>query len=191
MNARTFFALFQNELLQDEYRNACMQNYQDSKAFTEAISLLIEKVLSYEGDSTFGHSREYLRIDVTSWRGRSAEIADKAPKGFHPYFWDLEVSVEHENYAYHWMDEVIKLAHIDCPLRVVIGYVPFGTPHNEYIEYVSLALRKLRCKQKRENEFLLLIGNPKTTDSAKYFHYRPYLFDGNVFEPQPDWIQEY
>ncbi|MEG0017017.1 MAG: hypothetical protein RR747_10655, partial [Gordonibacter sp.] len=128
MDAKVFFEAFLQEL--DKQKDACIRDYNDGRAFTKAIILLVKDVLKPKGSEGIGLSCEYYRIDVTSWKDRAAEIRHDAPKNFTPYFWDLEVAVEHENYDRHWMDEVIKLAHINCPLRVVIGYLPVGTNHS-------------------------------------------------------------
>ena len=186
MNAREFFKAFLETL--EARRDDCVRDYRNSVAFTKTISSVIEDSLKTEDVKSAGVSREYYRIDVTSWKGRSGELKEMAPHGFRPYLWDLEVAVEHENSDEHWMDEVVKLAHVNCPLRVVIGYVPAGKEHGEYTDYASLALRVLRCEQKPDNEYLLILGNSKPATEEDYFHYQPYLFDGNTFKLQADWL---
>ncbi len=186
MNAQEFFKSFLEAL--EARRDECVRDYRNSEAFTKTISSVIEDSLKAREAEEIGISREYYRIDVVSWRGRSEEIKEKAPYGFRPYLWDLEAAVEHENHDEHWMDEVVKLAHINCPLRVVIGYVPAGKEHGEYTDFASLALRMLRCEQRPDSEYLLILGNSKPATEEDYFHYQPYLFDGNAFELQADWL---
>lgn len=185
MDAKTFYDRFIHFLKDSPYKEKCEEEYQNNKGFTEAILLLLEEVLRVDAD--VGISREYLRIDITSWRNRVHEIVDDAPKGFHPRLWDLEVAVEHENYDGYWMEEVIKLAHINCPLRVVVTYLPIGVDRTEYTDCASAGIRKLSCKQAPENEFLLIIGNSATKNAEDYFHYEPFLFDGTAFRLKAGW----
>lgn len=183
MDARLFFKRFTDFLSKNPYRKKCLENYYDNKSFTKSIINVIDKALEDDGVRV---SHEYLRADVASWRNRKSEIIDSAPKDFHPYLWDLEAVVEHENYSGYWMDEVIKLAHINCPLRVVISYVSVTENQNTYTNYVSEGIRKLNCKQSLENEFLILLGNLKSKDEDHFLEYTPYLFDGELFQPMKE-----
>lgn len=50
------------------------------------------------------------------------EDARKSKLKLSAHLWDLELAVEHENSKQDWTDEVIKLIHVKCPLKVVISY---------------------------------------------------------------------
>ncbi|GHU81408.1 hypothetical protein AGMMS50284_1080 [Clostridia bacterium] len=187
VNAENFYKELVFVINKEENKREGVRAYQNNSAFTTFITLIIKKVL--ESDcKEIETSLEYYRIDITSWIQRRNEINSQAPHKFHSYLWDLQAAVEHENDSNDWMDEVIKLAHINCPLRVVIGYLPVGEDHQEYIDYVSNAINMLQCPQDSANEFLLLIGNSKTKVENDYFNYRPYLFKNNNFQLQSDWI---
>lgn len=129
---------------------------------------------------------EYYNIDVIGWS--DIKVETNIPKSFKEKLWKLEVAVEPENNPKLWMDEVVKLRFIDCPLRVVIGYVNRNSCHDEYIEYVSNAINQiggmdLKCGQ----EYLLILGNSGCQGIASnYFHYVPYLWENDKFCKQ-DW----
>ncbi len=55
-------------------------------------------------------SPEYLRIDYTVCPGESNVR------------WNLDIAIEHENKPGLWEDELTKLVHINCGLRVLISY---------------------------------------------------------------------
>ena len=113
------------------------------------------------------------------------------PENIHlnKHLWDLEVAVEHENDPKDWMDEVVKLAHIVCPLRVVIGYMPRDKRDEDlvYLNYVSRWLQELQCKDNmRCGEYLVILGNSKTDGKPEhFFHYKGYLFHPERFCFEP------
>lgn len=76
------------------------------------------------------YQKEYYKIDIIGWTqySESEELKDIFEKNkiegkFNKHFWSLDIAIEHENSNKDWMDEVIKLCYINCPLRIVISYV--------------------------------------------------------------------
>ena len=63
-----------------------------------------------------------MQLRRIKWGDRKADIGSCSYLRKH--FWDLKAAAEHENDSKDRMDEVIKLAHICCLLRVVIGHLP-------------------------------------------------------------------
>lgn len=108
--------------------------------------------------------------------------------GLNRHFGDLKIAVEHENSKVDWMDEVIKLTHIRCPLKVIIAYNyyderPYGDI--EKLNYVARWMTKVSAYDANaEEEFLAIIGNgaSRKNKALKYdgFGYRGYLFDNNL-----------
>ena len=100
------------------------------------------------------------------------------------HLWDLEIAVEHENNSHDWMDEVVKLAHIACSLRVVIGYMPYNKRNEDqvHLDFVSDALQKLMCfDNKNRGEFLIILGNCDTAGKIdRFFGYRGYVYNGET-----------
>ncbi|MBK7886856.1 MAG: hypothetical protein IPJ86_05975 [Bacteroidetes bacterium] len=87
-----------------------MRLYDNDKKWTcfmkAAMKLIIDKLHYNKRD----FCTEYLRIDYTICPGES------------PVSWDLDIAIEHENKLYLWEDELTKLLHINCGLRVLIAY---------------------------------------------------------------------
>lgn len=134
--------------------------YSRNKKWTENTTKWIEKILTgTEITNILGKkaetSREYYRIDITSWIQREDEL-DTKNIGLSPHLWDLEAAVEHENNSKEWLDEVCKLAYIRCPLRVVIGY---GTDNlNEKIKIAKKILSETNAFTDDDQEFLIILG---------------------------------
>ncbi len=85
------------------------------------------------------------------------------------------------------MDEVIKLTHIRCPLKVIIAYNYFDErPEGdiEKLNYVARWMTRVSAYDvNAEEEFLAIIGNgaSRKNKALKYdrFGYKGYLFDKN------------
>lgn len=132
---------------------------------------------------------EYFRIDTIGYQHRYMEMpAEEAETlGLNRHFWDLKIAVEHENSKADWMDEVIKLTHIRCPLKVIIAYNYFDErPEGdiEKLNYVARWMTRVSAYDvNAEEEFLAIIGNgaSRKNKALKYdrFGYKGYLFDKN------------
>lgn len=165
------------------------------KSFTSVVMPLILEIIGNSGCET---SKEYFRIDATGWKTMYQDIQDNAKEiGLNPHLWNMEIAVEHENSRKDWADEVIKLLHIRCPLKVVIGYNRCVNSAREIGKFSDE--RKLACvaewmekttamKQLRaeagllpQEEFLVILGNagrsPDNIDPRKSFDYRGYLYN--------------
>lgn len=171
--------------------------YKNSKkpSFTNFINkVIIPKVLSSsfslkpENSSRKGNSYEYYRIDVTGWESKSNSIIQMAaPYDLNPHLWNLKVAVEHENDPKDWNDEVLKLLHINCPLRVVIGYNYCDKrdgDENDYhsdkgkLAFVAECVAKTEVINSFNGELLVILGNCKHQNiDYTCFDYRGYLLD--------------
>ena len=157
-------------------REKAIAEYPHTKSFTEFIIKEINKIIESQG---LHPQNEYFRIDSMGYKSRWQELDEK--KGFNPHLWDLEIAVEHENDSKDWLDEVIKLAHVCCPLRVVIGYVPMNQRDRDQglLGYASEALKKLNCRNNiLSGEFMVILGNCDTKKKVEnYFNYKAYVLD--------------
>ena len=94
----------------DLYRN-------NELAYTELVNKYIVHKIIKDAGMTAQH--EYFRIDTVGWVTRYQEMEDEAHKlDLSAHLWDLKIAVEHENSKHDWTDEVIKLIHVKCPLKV-------------------------------------------------------------------------
>lgn len=180
MTAEIFFKSFMKKI--EDNKSEAIETYPYNKEFTKFIISKINEILGNSEDDRLVQN-EYYRIDVIKWRECKNEITHDCHLRNH--LWDLQVAVEHENDSRDWMDEVTKLAHIFCDLRVIIGYLPYKKRENgeddRCLDYIANSLQKLACygNVKRENsEFLIIIGNSETGGAKKrFFGYKGYLFD--------------
>lgn len=185
-NAKNFFKYF-NEIFSVKREDA-VKYYADNTSFTTFITnelcSLIKNKYSLKPEC------EYFRIDVIGYKSNYDNVKQTANTAYiEPYAWDMKIAVEHENNDKLWMDEIVKLAHVYAPLRVVIGYLPVECRKNgeddKCLEYIVNVIKN-NCSAyhtllDESNEFLIIIGNSKTHyDKTKYFDYIAYKFNPNT-----------
>ncbi len=158
------------------YQKKAIECYAHNTEFTDFI---IERINAIIASKNYFSQNEYFRIDAMGYTTKWKSL--KKIKGFNPHLWDLQIAVEHENDSKDWLDEVIKLAHVYCPLRVVIGYVPMenrDTADEKLLNYSAKALQLLQCKDNlKSGEFMVVLGNSGTKKPDDYFNYRAYVLN--------------
>lgn len=123
----------------DLYRN-------NEPAYTELVNKYIVHKIIEDAGMTAQH--EYFRIDTVGWITRYQKMEQKAHElKLSAHLWDLEIAVEHENSKQNWTDEVIKLIHVKCPLKVVISYN--SCDERDTTEWESLFLSPTGCRRSR------------------------------------------
>ncbi|MBQ9785489.1 MAG: hypothetical protein IJW29_08305 [Clostridia bacterium] len=181
----------------EENGNEIQNVWNNKSAFTEFI---IKKIFNSILNKNYGykneHQYEYLKIDLVGWKDLDKSELGAIPKNFESYFWAFDVAIEHENDKEKWMDEVIKLSYINCPLRIVIGYAPKDM-QEEYLSYVSKALQILNEKYQsiREGQkFMIILGDSGLDGKdVSIENYTPYLYnlDQKCFKnKKADWMQK-
>jgi hypothetical protein len=106
---RVFAEVIKMQLRAGE-NDAWKESYDNDRRWTFFIKNSIEGIIINLGYAMADLSPEYLRIDYTICPGESNTR------------WDLDIAIEHENKLYLWEDELTKLLHINCGLRVLIAY---------------------------------------------------------------------
>lgn len=159
------------------YLHQAIESYAHNTEFTYFITRRINEIIS---SKDYAAQNEYYRIDAMGYSNHWQTLPKS--KLLHPHLWDLEIAVEHENDSKDWLDEVIKLAHICCPLRVVIGYVPMSKRvcgDRERLEYATAALKQLKCRENLKNgEFMVVLGNCNTEGKPEhFFNYKAYVLN--------------
>jgi hypothetical protein len=186
MTAQEFWMRFCKNIYKDP---ALCERWNDTAAFTEAILEKLETVIEEDGCRI---EREYFRVDLISYRSH-VKANEALQGGLKRYAWDLVTAVEHENDRRLWMDEVVKLAHIACELRVVIGYLPLHDTHahEEYLEKIAEELYGIKAWQATKDcgEFMILIGDCKLAhdEEERRCVYTPYVFQDGRFQ-RPSWL---
>ena len=210
MNAIEFWKDFSEKVMSadSEYRKLLCENWTKSGDFTNIISGIIKGIIEkgYRNENITVQP-EYLRIDIPAWQSNNhdQEFVDIAPR-FKKYDWNLKVAVEHENDYRLWMDEVIKLAHVNCPLRVVIGYVQAENDRDKTIKKQESILHSvaeilnndidawksvISANKDNKSEFLIILGDVKVKKEDRC-HYTPYFysFKKNEFVNLEDYMEE-
>ncbi len=209
MDAKQFFCEFVNRTKENNIVDAEMipsypdlvgcsfeQIYRgDAAAYTELINkYIIDNIITeaYTRDDPrrLVAQHEYFRIDTIGYQRRYTEMSEtEANKlGLNRHFWDLKIVVEHENSKKDWMDEVIKLTHVRCPLKVVIAYNYCDKRDDnkegdlQKLNFVAGWMTRVSVYEKNANEeFLVIMGNgaPRTEKNQSYecFDYRGYIFN--------------
>ena len=182
MKAQEFWERFKENIYQN---SELVSTWDNTKDFTNSIMDKLENNVIV--DKNIKTEREYFRIDLVGY------IKKESTKTLHwnlqKYSWDLEVAVEHENDYRLWVDEVVKLAHIVCPLRVVIGYLPKNSEkysHEVVLKKVVENLKEVKAweSSSKTGDFMIIIGDCKVSSESERCVYTPYLYnyDTETFE---------
>ena len=145
--------------------------------------------------------REYFRIDLCGWSGQEVHEAGEEKwenlcshyneqYNFNEHYWNLEIAVEFENMPRSWGDEVIKLCHVVCGLKVVIGYARHDDRKNdtEKLEIMAKHMKKLVYVKQPGGQFLVILGNSGKGNNYEYkdfdkdIEFVPFLWNGESFE---------
>ncbi len=189
--SQCFFTKFNHIFSEDsEYYHRAIEYYSSNTDFTHFIMQRINQIIEIMGEGKFTAQNEYYRIDAVGYSKGKLDSTNL----LYPHLWDLEIAIEHENSSKDWLDEIIKLAHICCPLRVVIGYVPVeqrDLGDAERLNYAASALKQLKCRDNLKNgEFMIILGNSNTKCQIKnFFNYKAYILNKQTldFEPLNDY----
>ncbi|MGN0635411.1 MAG: hypothetical protein ACI4I5_04235 [Acutalibacteraceae bacterium] len=184
MNAKEFFSAFTAQMQESAVQDGktYLDIYRNNAELTELVNrTVIPNIIKNAGYECIF---EYYRVDCAGWLDRKGEIeAEAKALNIQAHLWDLMIAVEHENNKADWTDEIIKLMHLRCPLKVVIGYVPCDKREQdtEKLNTVAGWMRRLRAYDAQANEeFLIILGNAAAKDSQeeyKEFDYRGYLYN--------------
>ena len=161
----------------DLYRN-------NEPAYTELVNkYIVHKIIK---DAGMTPQHEYFRIDTVGWITRYQEMQKAAQDSqlkLSAHLWNLEIAVEHENSRKDWTDEVIKLIHVKCPLKVVISHSRCDerdTTEWKKLNFIARWMQEVKAFTKgSDEEYLLIFGNcfnPKTKADYDTFDYRGYLY---------------
>ena len=204
VTAKKFFDLFMSAL-GGENEQITANEYKNSGAlWTTYITFKVQEFL--EKQLNLKTNKEYFRIDMIGWSGNdkwsekdittnkdqigylSHKKSSRSELKLDEYDWNLEVAVEFENEPEKWSDEVIKLCHIKCGIKVVIAYNYINERNldMEKLEFVAEHMRNLSYGTPIANEeFMVILGNCRRKEGSytdmKSIEYIAYTFDGEHF----------
>jgi len=194
MNAREFYEIFIQKTSQDVLINnkTLFDVYKSSKEYTPVIMGIINEIIAEAG---YNPQNEYYRIDAIGWTSHSDDMKEEATTKdirLNPHLWDLKIAVEHENSKTDWTDEIIKLIHIKCKLKVVIGYNYFderGPKEQEKLDFIAKWMKEIEAfTEYPREEYLIILGNGANRFSSNSTYtdmdYKGYIYnwDTNRFE---------
>ena len=188
MTAYDFYKSFIDNMREDRSYNgkSFFEIYKNYTEFTELVNKHIIHDIVAASEDGMEVQHEYFRIDTVGWKSNYKDIEKEAEEvGLNPHLWDLKIAVEHENSLRDWSDEVIKLIHIKCPLKVIIGYNycdERDTKEAEKLEFIAKWMQDIDAFKngKETEEYLIIIGNAynsKTKAMYSEFGYKGYMFD--------------
>ena len=149
------------------------------------LSLIDKTLLEVFPDSSIAN--EYYRIDNCVYESVNEGYKKDGEFNFHQ--WRLLAAVEHENAWNDWSDELVKLAYIQCPLRVVISYGDYNPEKDEYLDalyHANKVAEAINLKRyiHDDEEFMLIFG-PRTTSIKNNRDisqlYQAYIWNGKRF----------
>jgi hypothetical protein len=194
LKAQEFYNYFLQKLAEDG--EDALEKYKDNREWTEYLTETFKYILKDKYE--YKAIREYLRVDMIGWSCGNSDWGDKGwtnsknnTLGINEHCWDLEIAIEYENDPKDWMDEVIKLCHIKCGLKVVIGYSD-RKKRTLDIEKLKLAAKHMNNlkfgKPDSSEEFLVILGNAGFSKDEEdiSFDFRPYVFNNDGFNPLND-----
>ena len=204
ITAKRFYDSLKKTLKEDEART--VENYCYTKAWTDYLADKLEKILRDEFQ--LKTNREYFRIDMIGWSG-CKEWEDKENNSTYQKHvaykkyeknsilklnecnWNLEIAIEYENNSHDWMDEVIKLCHIKCGLKVLIAYSDMKSREQdeEKLKLAAKHMKNLTYSRPSANEsFLIVLGNcnnDREYQSMADLNLIPYHYVHGCFERLP------
>ncbi len=145
----------------------------DEPAYTELVNKnIIHNIIEQAG---YVAQHEYFRVDTIGWKDAGyRKMEDARTLGLNRHLWDLMIAVEHENSKADWLDEVIKLEHLRCPLKVVIGYNYCDMRDVEEMEKLEVTAKWMKAvaayDPNSKEEYLVILGNgeAKRDKNIKY-----------------------
>ncbi len=188
MDAKDFFSTFLKAIEQNRnYEGRDLFDiYKYNAEYTSVIIKIINEIIKETGCTP---QNEYFRIDAVGWTSHSQDMkkeAEEAGIDLKPHLWDLKIAIEHENDKRDWSDEVMKLIHVKCPLKVVISYNysdERGEKEQKKLDFLANQMTKIEAFSigERKEQYLIILGNGcnHKTGEADYgdFGYRGYLYD--------------
>ncbi len=187
MTAKDFWMRFRDLFTEgSQSLSVAREHWKQPRNFTnEFINEYIPSIMIEENDRL---EFEYFRIDIITYAQRKDEAKDYGYQGtLTPYLWDLKIAFEHENDKDNWLDEIIKLSHINCPLRVVVGYFASNaTKRKNALNFAAAMLKKKVGESLPDGQaFLLIIGDSGiSAERVTASSYTPYLYENGSFIKQ-------
>ncbi len=190
MNAKEFYQKYveatdKDRIVEGEEKRLFDIYKKDAEFTPVVIKKIINEIIKEAG---YEAQNEYFRIDAVGWKSHYEDMkkdAEEKSIAIKPHLWDLKIAVEHENSKSDWSDEVMKLIHVKCPLKVIIGYSysdERGEVERRKLDFVAEWMQKIEAFQKgTDEEYLIILGNGcnHKTGESDYsdFGYVGYLYD--------------
>lgn len=163
VTAEDFWSRFaeklRNKIMRDEEWE---EKYKSNKRWTKFIYELLGDDIKneYKYNRFRECSTEYLRTDMGFYDiSKRTEGINSKYDGFE---WDFDIAIEHENDETAWLDEFVKLVHINCGLKVLISYHHYSTNNgipkepDEILEVAEKIYNSRKYKNLNDNWIIIL-----------------------------------
>lgn len=164
MTADKFWKKFKEKMNKKSVRDKAISTWNNRGNFTNFIIDQIADIVSEEHNT----SKEYYNIDLIGWSQLKQNLPTPLVSKYRlkKHLWSLDIAIEHENDQSDWTDELIKLLYINCPLRVVIGYIPSEVTSDNakmknILNYASESIRLAEGESdliSGKQEYILIFG---------------------------------
>ena len=164
MTANDFLKKFKEKMNKKSVGDKAVSTWNNRGNFTSFIIDQIADIVNEEHKT----SKEYYNIDLIGWSQLKQNLPAPPISKYRlkKHLWSLDVAIEHENDQSDWTDELIKLLYINCPLRVVIGYISADVFSDDskmeaILKYASDSIRLAEGETNLiigKQEYLLIFG---------------------------------
>ncbi len=161
--------------------------YCNSQSYTHAITDAIASILA---EWNFPVNYEYYRIDVYGWTSTLEENKELSKltqaQKLNVHGWKPAVAVEHENNWTDWTYELIKLAYVRCPLKVIIAYnhtveIPHERDDGALLEIAEKTLQATAYYGEDDDAYLLIFGTSGKGEGYFLEGYNRYEYKGYLY----------
>ena len=110
-------------------------------------------------------------------RCEEMEDADAAALGLKLSLWDMQFAAEYESDGSLWINRLIKLVHLYCPLKVLIAFSDNREKDSERLRFAARCMKRIAAyEHNSREEYLVILGN---ASPAENFGWKPYVYDHN------------
>lgn len=158
---KEFWEIFNKKLSRkrEDLGTQFLSAYREDTTWTNDVLKLLSDIGSENGyvDSK-SCAKEYMLIDMGYF-------------DFNAYCdWDFDVAIEHENDGTKWLEEFIKLIHVNCGLKVIITYGQESETKGFILTEKAKEIYNKRVYKNPHDNWLFIFGpTKKELKNGKWF----------------------
>ncbi|MBE7093157.1 MAG: hypothetical protein E7367_00520 [Clostridiales bacterium] len=165
LSARELFQALKAELKKNK---SLQETYHHHKPWTDYIKKLTETIIGKEKVSREYYRLDSLKYEYTDFYKEYGDVKRKyfdGGKYLSVHNWRNVYTIEYENSAKDWTDELVKLSHLRSEMKVIITYSEWEGGKDEYLalieKKVAFAVELLKnCQELALQDKWLLVFGP-------------------------------